>query len=332
VKAEYLMPALEKVITDGTETGKFILDHSQFMTERWSSEVAHINNDMHEIMLNPNGYEKLREFAGQNAYFLQRVTQSLVDRAAWVGAFNQAIAKGTPEADAVAIADGTVRETQGSNAPEDISNIEAQNAFIRLFVQFYGYWNTIGNLGLTEAEIAVRTTGFQANAGRLFYAYTVAMAIPSIVAAAMVKAAGGGLDDEDEDGYLDEVTWLILGSQVRGALALVPGGQVGNVIMNAFTRENWYDDNLNVSPVMGAIERMAKTPGSVYGAVFKEGGKGRAVKDVLTLFSLLSGMPVTAAARPLGYLADVYSGEEEPSGPIDFTRGILTGRRGLKER
>jgi hypothetical protein len=49
------------------------------------------------------------------------------------------------------------------------------------------------------------------------------------------------------------------------------------------------------------------------------------VRDVLTLITLLTGVPVSALGRPAGYLVDVERGEIEPESGYDMIRGMITG-------
>ena len=43
---------------------------------------------------------------------------------------------------------------------------------------------------------------------------------------------------------------------------------------------------------------------------------------------MATGLPTGGLARPLGYLAEVESGKANPSGPVDFARGVVTGKKG----
>ena len=56
--------------------------------------------------------------------------------------------------------------------------------------------------------------------------------------------------------------------------------------------------------------------------------KKKTVKDALMLMGIMSGLPIGPIGKPAGYLMDVESGKADPSGPIDFTRGLITGRPG----
>jgi len=88
-----------------------------------------------------------------------------------------------------------------------------------------------------------------------------------------------------------------------------------------------YDDRVALSPAVNTLEGVVGTPYSVYQAIANDGSKKRAVKDVLSAIGVLTGYPAGALSRPIGYGIDVYEGDAEPTGPIDFTRGLVTGRR-----
>ena len=42
------------------------------------------------------------------------------------------------------------------------------------------------------------------------------------------------------------------------------------------------------------------------------------------------GIPITPFGRSAGYLRDVQRGEIVPDNPIDFIRGLITGKRGRR--
>ncbi|MCX7902011.1 MAG: hypothetical protein N2483_06935, partial [Burkholderiaceae bacterium] len=51
----------------------------------------------------------------------------------------------------------------------------------------------------------------------------------------------------------------------------------------------------------------------------------RALRDAAALFTLLTGWPLLAIARPAGYLAGVAQGRIEPTSELDLARGVITG-------
>ena len=59
---------------------------------------------------------------------------------------------------------------------------------------------------------------------------------------------------------------------------------------------------------------------------------GKNVRDVLTLMSLITGIPLTILGRPLGYAIDVESGKYDPNSDVDYVRGLITGKASSESR
>jgi hypothetical protein len=143
-----------------------------------------------------------------------------------------------------------------------------------------------------------------------------------------VRTLGGQWDDDDDDGYLDEFMEWFFGSQVRGGVAMIPGFGPGvAAVMNAFN-DKPYDDRMATSPAVSSLE------GATVGVV-KAGMNivddtkevtGKNVRDVLTLLSLATGIPLTVLGRPIGYQMEVERGKVTPTDSIDYARGLVTGK------
>jgi hypothetical protein len=245
----------------------------------------------------------------------------------WTGAFNQATEQGLSEKDAVRFADSVIRTTQGSTLPEDVSRMEGGNAFVRIFTQFASYANMQANLLGHEFAKTSRELGVKKGAGRMLYVAVLGGLVPMWVGEAIVQAFRGGPDDEDKDGeYLDDWIAAVFGfGTLRGLTAMIPGvGQVVNAGVNTFNSKP-YDDRIGSSPAVSMIESAVSAPHSVYKAMVEDGNKQKAVRDVATLLTLTTGLPVAAAARPLGYLAGVSDYKINPTSGADMARGLVTG-------
>jgi hypothetical protein len=220
-----------------------------------------------------------------------------------------------------------VRTTQGSFAPEDISGFEVQSPFVRLFTQFYGYFNMWGNLVGTEASKAVREMGFVRASPRLMFIWFAGLAIPAFVAELIAQGLPDDEDDEDGDGTLDEWMVRFFGSQAKSLAAMVPGVGHLAVLGANMMDDKVYNDRLNISPAMSAAESAVRGTASVVtGDAFDEELSKREVRDFLTLIGLMTGLPVAPVARAGGYAADVNNGRAEPEGAGDVAIGIVTGR------
>ena len=200
-------------------------------------------------------------------------------------------------------------------------------------VQFGGYFNMIANLNATQYKKLFNDLGWQGTKGQLFMTYLLGFGMPAFVADLIVRATGGDLDDEDEDGYIDDVASWFFGSQFRTAAALVPFGNIAIVPFNSFN-DLPYDDRITTSPSVSPLE--AGTTGTVRALInIADPSKdvtGKNVRDVLTFLSLVTGIPMTVLGRPIGYQVDVDRGKVDPTGLPDHLRGLVTGKASRRSR
>jgi hypothetical protein len=264
---------------------------------------------------------------------LQAAFDNVIGPIVWTGAYNQAIEEGMKDEQAVKFADSAVRKTQGSTLPEDISRIESGPAYARLFTQFVGYFNMIANTNGTALKNLVKDVGIKKGAGKAFYVLLMGVLIPAWVAEAIALAMRGGPEDEDDDGYLDDWLSSVLGmGTLKFALAGIPFlGQGINAGINRFN-SNPTDDRIAASPAVSLIESSVAAPYSVYKAILDDGSAATAVRDVSTLMSVLTGLPIRGVARPVIYGVGVMEGRIEPEGPTDMIRGLLTGTASPESR
>ena len=82
--------------------------------------------------------------------------------------------------------------------------------------------------------------------------YLLGFIMPAFVADLIVRATGGDLEDEDEDGYLDDIASWFFVSQLRSAAALVPFGNIAIVPLNTLN-DLPYDDRMTTSPSMSTL-------------------------------------------------------------------------------
>ena len=303
---------------------------SAFMRERVGNAARETQRRIQEAVVKPTIPSEMRALIDKHGYVLQQVTQNIMDVMIWHAAYDQAIAKRMSEADAVFEADSVVRRTIGDFAPENLSLFETGNAFTRLFTMFYSYFNGQANLVGGEMKTAMRTMGWRGSP-RMFWVYLMGIAAPAIIADLIVRGFQGDLEDEDDDGYADEIAAITLGSQARYITAMVPvAGQVTMAMMNRFN-DMVYDDRLSTSPVVSTVERAAGAPASIAKAVQTGEGERRAVMDGLTLMALVTGIPMGQLAKMTGYAMDVSSGDAQPQGPADVVQGLTSGKDGTKQ-
>lgn len=327
VPAPKLLRATARYVGSPASMRTEVAAKSPWLADRMDSQSYAMQDQINEILTNPGAYEKTVEFAKRHAYFLQQAMQNVMDPIIWTGAYDHALSKGVTEREAIRYADEAVRTTQGSFAPEDVAGFEVQSPFVRLFTQFYGYFNMWGNLLGNEANKAVREMGYTKASPRLLFIWFAGVAIPSVVAEIIARGLPDDEDDEDGDGTLDEWLALFFGSQAKSLAATVPGVGHLAVLGANMLDSKVYNDRFNISPSLSAAESAVRGGASLLsGELLDEDVKKREVRDILTLIGLGTGLPVAPVARAAGYAADVNQGRVEPEGAADVAAGLLLGR------
>lgn len=328
VPPKYILQAMAKWTTDPRGLARSVADLSPYMASRMENEVAIANDQINEILLNPNVYQKGVEFTRRHAYFLQSAVDNVMSPIIWTAAYNNAVKNGSDDADAIRLADAAVRTTQGSTLPEDVSSIETGNAFVRLFTQFMGYYNMQANLLGTEFANIAREMGLRKGLGRGLGVFTLGFLVPALVSEMIVQAFRGGPGDEDKDGeFLDDWLASLFGGVVRSTAALVPVAGPAAVAGFNMTNNKPYDDRISTSPAISMIESSMRGAVDLTKiALTDQELKQRNVRDIATLISMTLGVPVTSAlARPIGYGVGVERGDIVPTSELDFARGLVTG-------
>ena len=343
VEGKFMRSGLKQYYGNPNKTQQFIAELSPYMNDRQRNQMFDIQDTLNDLVINPSKYEKIQAWTNKHGYFIQQAFQNQVDSVVWIGSYNQFFAKKpasmpdvVAQKEAIAQADANVRLTQDSLLPEDRASYQTNNPLIQSLLQFTGYFNTMANLNATQYKKMVNDMGFKITgkgSGRLIYTFMLGLYMPAVVSGIIVNFFGGNLNDQDEDGYLDEIFELLFFEPLRFGLAFIPGGNILPVPFNVLN-DKPYDDRISTSPSISTLE--SSTTGFVraINAIVDpdKDVTGKNVKDVFTLMSLLSNYPLTILGRPLGYLTDVGTGRVEPEGPIDFIRGVVTGKTGRRQR
>lgn len=332
VGPRYMFPALWRYIRNPMAMTAAVRELSQPMAIRQDSDIQEMQKVMDDIMLNPTKYQDFKAFSEKHQSYFSSLFQGITDTVTYMARHDQAVAAGESDVDADRLSLSAVRETQGSRNPEDISAFQARSEFVKAFSMFFGYFNTLANTNETEVRNVLNEVGLRKGAGRLAYIYVMGFMAPAVLAELITRAfSGKGIDSDDDDEYLDEVIDIFFWSQPRFAAAMIPVfGQAAMSIANRFNNK-WYDDRISTSPVVSMWESAANSVVSVPRAFTDPKHSKRAVQDVMTAIGLASGLPTPIISRPLGYAVDVMAGQVTPSGPIDFTRGMLTGKGDRKK-
>jgi hypothetical protein len=152
------------------------------------------------------------------------------------------------------------------------------------------------------------------------------LAAPMVVAGLIAQAFSGKFDDDDEDGYADEVGSFVLDALGRGHLSLIPGGNaIAALTLSRFDSEMYNDRMLN-TPLTGALERGAGSF-DLISAMFSEDKDvtGRRIRDAATLIDMIAGLPVSGIAGKVAYAIESMTGVQPNYNFADAVRGSLTG-------
>jgi hypothetical protein len=137
-------------------------------------------------------------------FFLIHRMQMVADVPTWLGAYEKAMAdpanvtpEGQPDEErAVALADQAVLDSQGGGQIKDLASVQRGSAWLKLFTNFYSFFNTTYNLWM-EAQRKARSRRTPLAMGRLAVDYLLLFAIPATLGS-LLRDAMKGEDDEDK--------------------------------------------------------------------------------------------------------------------------------------
>ena len=306
-----------------------IAEKSSFMKGRNTTSAIEVQQTINDIVLNPNKFQGTADFFKKHAYFLQTITQGAVDDITWIGAYNYMIEKGETDQKAVDYADFSVRQTQGSFDPEDLSAAETGSVWLRAVLMFYNYFNMKANLIAGEATKVLEDKGFIAGSPQLTLLFMKTTILPAAIVATIKMLASGEADKDDDGEFADDITRSLLftiGEETTGMLPFV--GSLVQAGINQFD-DKWYNDRFTISPLMSVVDTsldLTKELGDL--ATGEDVNKRKLAKSSASLLGFTTGIPFHAVGRAAGYQIDVMEGDADPDNSLDYFRGLVTGQRG----
>ena len=153
-------------------------------------------------------------------FFLIGRAQMIADIPTWIGAYEKAMASGSDDARAVALADQAVLDTQGGGQIKDLAPVQKGGAAKKLWTNFYSAFNVFYN----QAVKAGRAKNLRnpVEIGRLAADYFLIYIAPATLTYALPELAHaflGGGDDKDKEGF-----WAGL---IRANLSYAMGSMIG---------------------------------------------------------------------------------------------------------
>lgn len=188
------------------KNAKLIKEKSAFMRERQDT----LTREAHELIRKSAGQSVWGKAQGLGYWLMATVEKHSVSGALWVGVYNQSLAEGDSEADAITKADRSIATTQGSGLELDQSVLQGGNESVRLLTFMWGYIS--GYYGTVRNDVA-RQQGLRKLMPLLKH-----MVILNLLASALEAIIRGGFGDE-EDPYIVSVMQMM----GRNVFGLVPG-------------------------------------------------------------------------------------------------------------
>ncbi len=339
VEKKYMTDAFRRYTLNPIKTMDEVAEMSPFMADRQINQMFDIQNTLNDLIISPNDYQKIQNFTRRHGYFLQQAFQNYVDSVVWMATWNQVTANApktmTPQqiqVEAIAQADANVRKTQDSLLPEDVAAYQIDTPFVKAIVQFTSYFNSQANLNATRYKKVVKELGFKNSrfSGQIFYAFLFGTFLPAIVSEGIQEAFSGGLVDEDEDGYLDEILEFIFFSNARYTSAFIPTGSTFLMLPFNLFDDKPYNDRITISPSISLINSTVQGSFRFFVNAIDPNKdiKGNEVRSIITLMGLIGQIPTYPFAKAIGLLHDYREGRWIPRGPIDLIRGLVSGQKG----
>lgn len=209
----------------------------QAMSEMMRTRMMTMNREINDVRNRlTSDRSELRERIEGSYFVMIQKLQAMVDYPTWLGAYAKAIddpANINPdgtinEARAAALADQAVLDAQGGGQIKDLAEVQRGNPLLKLFTNFYSYFNVLYNLTTEQTKKRVKAKEYAGLMGD----YLLLMVVPAVMSA-IIRNAVKGEDDEDE--YAKAIASELVGypfgmfvglREVAGAAQLAAG--VGN--------------------------------------------------------------------------------------------------------
>ncbi|WP_440568352.1 hypothetical protein [Stenotrophomonas sp. STK17_22] len=247
---------------------------------------------------------------------LHRLADADVSRVVWLARYESERRKGTPDVDAVKLADKAIRMTQTATGKKDLSTFERDPA-LRQTRQYMGPMFVIfGRLrAATEGSGASREGS--ARIASLFLQWVLAPTVFAIL-------AGRLADDDDKDGEKDWVTWMVTEVGLFPLQTIPLVRDVASIAESLLAKR---PPNARSAPLATAINNMGKATQRIAkrwdsGKSFGDSWDEYTV-DLLQLAGPLVGAPSTQARKWDKAYKEIW--DDPDTGALELTQMAVYG-------
>lgn len=275
---------------------RFMTNPVRVMREaKGKSEYMRLRNttQIKEVSQIKNRLDRGKFSIQEHAYCMIQVVQGIVDFITWDGAYAKFLREGYSEADAVAMADQTVDDTQSSGNLHSLSEVE-RAGFYRALGVFYSWANSALNLTVTEIKSERNRAKMLA---RLLWMSGL-MPIFESMFRELLSSAGDDDDDDDQKwGKEDPALALIrkpLGEIVEYNMGLFLGlRELSNAAGNFVKGENIFQ--YKGPAAFGSIASIADTAAAVENNPTSQ----KAMRSYVSTAGYMFGLPASQLKRTM---------------------------------
>lgn len=277
-----------------------------------SSEMAgraeNLDRDLRHQWKRLTGKEGIRPSVQRFAMTGLAMADAVTSTTTWWGAYQQALESGSPQAQAIAEADRSVRLALMTGAPKDQVAIQRRKDFGSRFVtMFMGDSTSVyGILGDVQHKLG-KGQDIPRQAARLVFS----VMLPAILAE-MLK--GRAPDDDDEKAW-----WAIK----KGLMAFPSSIPVLRDVVQAIDTGR----DASFSPVVQGLNKASKAVAADWDLI--TGDEDQTVEDAflksVDAAAILFGLPTSQITSSAKYLNKVATGEENPETTGELIKNTLLG-------
>lgn len=315
VKGKYLTAAMIQARLHPKATLEFVQQKSGEMRHRANT----IDRDMKDVLLKTRGEHGIMVAVQRSAFFLTGMADRTVSIPTWLGAYNQALADGMSEEDAIRSGDRAVRLSQGSGGAKDLAAVQRNSELMKLLTMYYTPFSVL--------YARLRDMGHTTKGMRdLPHAAARALVLVILPAVLGELLAGRGPDDDE-----DKVMWAarkallypfatmpvirdLVNWQIDPALTKLSGGALH------------FQPGYKLSPVVQAIEKIGGLPGEVIDGMTGDRQWDDVAWDALEASGYMFGLPTAQPRITAEYLTDLWTGSASPEDAGQALHDILFRR------
>ena len=285
------------------EAVKALSGEMRFHTDSMDQSFALVLNSI-------AGKTTLRATVARVSMEIHKHVERWVSTAIWLGKYHQEIDAGKLPEDAIRLADKTIRTTQMTGFPKDLSSFERDQRF-KWYTMFIGPMIVLQNE--MRGAIAAESGGTGIRARALISPQVLATALATwILPSVLFELASGRGPDDDEDWWLWALRRILL-----APVQMIPlVREFGNGLEQALGGGRYYSSRAN--PVAEALGSGLKAVTKTKAAISGDAEFGDVALAWARASGLLVGLPTGQVALSTQFAADVLTGAYDLEGPQDL--------------